>query len=214
MGARHKIVLGLGNPGSEYDGHRHNVGAGVVAELARDWGWREGGRTRLYWEVHGERDGVDVMLVRSRTYMNETGRAVTALLAATRVEPADLLVVLDDWQLPLGKVRFRARGSDGGHKGLRSVLGALGVEELPRCRIGIGVPVGESVDFVLSSFTREEREALIPARPRVKEAIDCWLRDGTEAAMNRYNHQEPVAGDGAALDRDRTKKITGARKEP
>jgi len=190
------LVVGLGNPGGRYQRNRHNVGFMVVERLAE----RHGARLRRSWRVHAELaeirlGGERVWLCRPRTYMNRSGLAVAALMRRTGARVGDLVVVLDDVDLPPGRIRVRRRGGAGGHRGLVSVIEALGSEEFTRVRVGIGRPPpgGDLVDYVLSDFGPEERPVMKAAVERAAEAVETIVRDGVEAAMNRYN-AEPVSG--------------------
>ncbi|MBI2887160.1 MAG: aminoacyl-tRNA hydrolase [Chloroflexi bacterium] len=195
------VILGLGNPGSEYAGNRHNAGAQCVALLAR----RHHLRFEHTWGAarvaQGAIAGTPVVLARSRAYMNESGLAAAALARRTDVSLDRLLVVYDEMDLPLGALRLRPRGSAGGHNGLTSVIEHLGSQDFPRLRIGVGHPVdpeerdrvGRSeleatvVRWLLSDFTRDELPAVQVALERAAAALECWLTEGVDAAMNRYN---------------------------
>jgi PTH1 family peptidyl-tRNA hydrolase len=184
-----KLIVGLGNPGRKYESTRHNVGYEVVAELARRSG---GGRPK--GQFHGETSEAQigserVLLLCPHTYMNNSGNSVQPARDFYKLENHELLIVCDDFSLPLGKLRFRSKGSAGGQKGLASVINRLGSEEIPRLRIGIGeAPQGwDPADFVLSRFTAEEREQMNAAIARAADAAADWVRDGLEYCMNRYN---------------------------
>ncbi len=185
-----KVILGLGNPGPRYDATRHNAGWWVVDRLARDWGlgsFRQEGPSLV---ARGTRAGHEVVVLKPLTYMNRSGAALATLRNREEFDPGeDLLVVVDDVSLPPGKIRFRPRGSAGGHNGLKSVETVLGSQEYTRLRIGVGqVPPGESlVDWVLSPMAAEDEEAVLERLPILPEAVECWLSDGVEAAMSRHN---------------------------
>ena len=188
--ARH-LVVGLGNPGPEYAGTRHNVGFMVVDRLA--------GRHRIAIKSsqHGARVGEGVIadepvaLVKPLTFMNLSGRAVAPLANRHSLQPSNVLVVYDDADLPVGKIRVRARGSAGGHGGLKSIIAALGSSEFPRVRIGIGrSSSGDLVDHVLSGFRGNERELIDLAIDRAADAVEHALTHGIEAAMNRFNSSD------------------------
>ncbi len=185
-----RVVFGLGNPGAKYRDTRHNVGRMVVERLAE----RHGAVFRRKWRLaadlcEAELAGRPVRLVRSRTFMNESGKAAAALRRAQGLRPEELLVILDDADLPLGAVRLRPRGGSGGHRGLRSILQVWGGEEVPRLRIGIGRDPrgGDLIRHVLSSFAPEERESVREAIERAADAVETVVAEGIEAAMNRYN---------------------------
>jgi PTH1 family peptidyl-tRNA hydrolase len=184
-----RLVVGIGNPGPEYADTRHNVGFSVVDELARRWGvTRWGARFHGLWAiavVNGRRVG----LLKPLTFVNLSGRSVQAAVHRLALPLDQLLVILDDAALPLGKLRLRPKGSDGGHKGLRSVLQALGTDAVPRLRVGIGAPPPgvDLVEFVLSPFAPEERPVIADAVVRAADAVEVWLTEGIEAAMQRFN---------------------------
>ncbi|MCY2929511.1 MAG: aminoacyl-tRNA hydrolase [Planctomycetota bacterium] len=190
---RTKFVAGLGNPGRKYENTRHNVGFLVVDELVRLW-QADGPRKAfqaLLWDARRP-DGQRVMLMQPQTYMNLSGRAVAEMMRFHKASCQDLLVVLDDWNLPLGQVRLRAEGSPGGHKGLTDVLASSGTNWVPRLRIGIGSPppAMDPVDFVLTGFAGDDRIEIESAVRRAAQAVQCWLTRGIEAAMNEYNRRE------------------------
>lgn len=183
-----KLIVGLGNPGREYERTRHNVGYMIAEELARRWslgGWKSkfDGLTAA-----GECFGQRVTLLRPTTFMNLSGRSVVAAVQFHKCEPGDVLVVTDDLDLPPGKLRVRASGSAGGQRGLEDVLARLGTKEVARLRIGIGRPSrGPVVPFILSPFDASDAEWLPGAIGRACEAAECWLSEGTTKAMNRFN---------------------------
>jgi peptidyl-tRNA hydrolase, PTH1 family len=185
-----KAIVGLGNPGSEYSGTRHNVGFDVVDELARRWAV-----TLKKWKTTANLAVVtdrEVVLVEPKTFMNESGLAVSAVMAFYKIQPADVLVVVDEVQLPLGKLRLRWSGSAGGHNGLKSVIAHVGTE-FPRLRIGVERGHPESVlrNHVLSKFLPSERDVVERAVGRAADAVETFVSDGLQVAMNRFN----VAGE-------------------
>jgi PTH1 family peptidyl-tRNA hydrolase len=195
MAPQRWLVVGLGNPGPRYAETRHNVGSRCVARLARRHGI-ELRPHRLYSLGRGTIGGAEAVLARSRVFMNESGRAVAALLRQEGLPPSRLLVVCDDLDLPLGRLRLRPRGGHGGHNGLRSVMEALGSGDFPRLRIGIGRPLREGrpvtdpeliAQYVLSLPLPQERPLLEEALELACQAIEAALAEGLEAAMNRYN---------------------------
>ncbi len=183
-----KVVVGLGNPGSEYAGTRHNIGWLVVDRLAERAGWTGKGRQRDASNIAmGRFRGLDVTLVKPLTYMNDSGRAVRKILARDHIPMGDLLVVADDFALPFGKLRFREGGGPGGHNGLRSIIEELGTEKFSRLRVGIGEPDRNAIDHVLTKFGPEERQRLDELLDASADAVEAWARDGTSKAANRFN---------------------------
>lgn len=184
-----KVVCGLGNPGDQYRMTRHNVGFRVVDLLADRWGVSAGrvrdGTARL--EVPRDEPVGRVLLVKPVRYMNNSGAPLRAALRNTAVDPeTDLLVVADDVDLPLGRIRLRRGGSAGGHNGLRDIIDALGTDQFARLRVGIGRN-GETVDHVLSTFAKSEDETAREALATAADAVESWLAEGTEATMNLFN---------------------------
>jgi PTH1 family peptidyl-tRNA hydrolase len=181
-----KAIVGLGNPGNEYKGTRHNVGFDVIDELTRRW------KTKLKkWRTVADLSVVkdrDVVLVEPRTYMNDSGRAVLAVMTFYKIQPMDVLVVVDEVQLPLGKLRLKPSGSAGGHNGLKSVIEHVG-PNIPRLRIGIdrGDPEWDLSDRVLSRFPSIERDIVTRAISRAADAVESFLLDGVFIAMNKFN---------------------------
>lgn len=183
-----KVVVGLGNPGPKYAGTRHNVGFDVVDYLAAAPGCSPFRERFESFVAEAKEGGEAVLLVKPLTFMNLSGRAVRAVLDFYKLAPADLLVVCDDFNLPLGKLRVRAKGSHGGQNGLRNVQDQLGTDAYARLRIGVGQPqAGEAVDFVLSRFRPAERKAVEEAVATAAQAVLAWVKGGVEAAMNRFN---------------------------
>lgn len=188
-----KIVLGLGNPGPEYERTRHNVGWWVVDHLADVWrfeGWKKDGASRV---ASGMVDGQRVRLVKPLTYMNLSGAVLRPYLRREAWDKTrDLLVVVDEVALPVGSYRIRARGSAGGHNGLKSVEGALNSQDYARLRIGVGPEdptrrTGDLADYVLSPFGKRDEKLVRELMPAVTELTETWMKEGAEAAMNRFN---------------------------
>jgi peptidyl-tRNA hydrolase, PTH1 family len=184
-----KLIVGLGNPGPRYADTRHNVGWRVAEELAAAVGagaWREKFDAAV---TEGPCGGQKVALLRPLTFMNLSGLAVRQAMDFWKLELADLLVVLDDMALEVGRIRLRVDGSAGGHNGLESVISHAGSDAFARLRVGIGPapPVDEHVDFVLSPFSKRERPAVDEAIDRAVDAVRCWVSDGPQVAMNRFN---------------------------
>jgi PTH1 family peptidyl-tRNA hydrolase len=182
-----KVVVGLGNPGSRYDGTRHNVGYAVVDVLAAS---PRAGRfsSRFAAQVAElQEDGYKILLVKPETFMNLSGRCVRQVVDFYQVERAELLVVCDDINLSLGKLRVRARGSHGGHNGLRDIQNHLGTTEYSRLRIGVDAPSEDAVDHVLGRFRPAERKVIEDAIQLAAQAVGVWVHQGVEACMNQYN---------------------------
>ena len=185
-----RLVVGLGNPGERYRRTRHNAGFMVVDALARRAGTPRGSERGEAWVIPARVGGEDVLLVKPLTFMNRSGAAVDALLAAQGGAPQDVLVVLDDVALELGTLRVRERGSHGSHNGLRSVIEALGTDEFPRVRVGVAkgeLPAEGLADFVLSEFPQEDVLVVQEMVGLAADAVELLLREGAPAAMNRFN---------------------------
>lgn len=187
-----RLVVGLGNPGSEYAGTRHNAGFWVVDRLAADLGVSVRRKSFSALLGDGAHGGQKVYLLKPQTYMNRSGESVAAAARYFGLEPGEVLVVCDDLDLPLGRLRIRPKGGAGGHRGLTSIIQQLGTSDFPRLRIGIGRPDDKSevVDYVLGGLSAAEQETLSEAVERAAAAVNLWLAEGLEAAMNRYNTQE------------------------
>lgn len=189
VAAEVKLVVGLGNQGDRYLGTRHNVGFEVVSRLAAEQG-SERFRRQFNGRIARLRLGsTHLVLLKPETYMNLSGKSVRPAVGHYRLRHEQLLVVCDDLDLPVGKLRARPRGSDAGHRGLRSVTQELGTNDFPRLRIGIGsAPPGrDAADYVLTRFDPEEREVMDAAIARAAQAVLVWCRDGIEQCMNRFN---------------------------
>jgi peptidyl-tRNA hydrolase, PTH1 family len=186
-----KIVVGLGNPGSQYAGTRHNVGFLVADRLAERAGWTGKGRRRDASNVAlGRYRGLELTLVKPLTFMNDSGLAVRKVLAREHAPLVDLLVVADDFALPFGRLRFREGGGPGGHNGLRSIIDELGTEKVARLRVGIGEPDRSAIDHVLTRFAPDEQQRLDELLDAAADAVEAWARDGTSKAANRFNKFE------------------------
>ena len=183
-----KIIVGIGNPGKQYAGTRHNVGFLVVDRLA-DWHGLASWRRRFHSSAaEGRMSGNRTLLMKPETYVNETGRAVRDAMVWSRVSPQNIMIVCDDFNLPLGRLRIRGKGSSGGHKGLESVIARLATDDVPRLRIGIGAEkAGSDRDFVLSTFDASEREVINEAVERAARALEMWLASGLERCQNTFN---------------------------
>ena len=185
-----RLVVGLGNPGVKYRMNRHNVGYMVLAELAERFsGYRPQRKFHGDLLTIREPNEESVLLLAPTTYMNRSGLSVGEAVGFYKVPLNDLLIVCDDLNLPFCRLRFRSEGSSGGQKGLADILKVLGTEKVPRLRIGIGSPPGQmdAADFVLMNFTEKERPDLVLTIKRAADAVKCWLRQGINEAMDRYN---------------------------
>jgi PTH1 family peptidyl-tRNA hydrolase len=184
---RIRLVVGLGNPGPEYDGTRHNVGFELVDRLAaeRDLKWK---RDRKFRSKIASANA-SLVLTKPLTYMNLSGNAVARLQRFHKLDPDQILVVYDDVDLPIGRIRFRPEGSAGGHNGIKSLIEYLGTKEFPRLKIGIGSAGGrgEMVGHVLGKFSQEEREELEKVLAIAQDGVNCALSAGLNRAMNQFN---------------------------
>jgi PTH1 family peptidyl-tRNA hydrolase len=189
-----KVIVGLGNPGKQYERTRHNVGWWVLDHLADVWrleGWRRDGEARV---LSGHVGSESVRLVKPQTYMNLSGAVLRPYLRRAGWSPQhDLLVILDEAALPLGTFRFRARGSSAGHKGLKSIEGAFGHQDYARLRIGIGPPPGrhrgDLSDYVLGEFGKSDAAVIRDLMPTFVEALETWLTGDIETVMSRFNRK-------------------------
>jgi len=184
-----KLIVGLGNPGPEYAHNRHNVGFQCVELLAQKY---ELSFDQLQFKARLARGcirGQRVIVAKPLTFMNLSGQAVAPLVHFYKVELDDLLLVYDDLDLPLGKIRLRPEGGSGGHKGMQSVIQQLGTAHFPRMRVGIGRPPGcmDPADFVLQDFSVDEEAVMAGVRERVVAAIERWLEADIVVAMNEFN---------------------------
>ena len=192
-----KLIVGLGNPGREYAHNRHNIGFMCLNHLAREHGIQLDKKQGQARTGSGNIAGNKVVLARPQTYMNLSGESVSRLARKLKLKSEDLLVIHDDLDLPLGKIRLRRGGSSGGHKGINSIISCLGSQDFYRMRVGIGRPdtvngslkdgEAEIIDYVLSDFTSDEKKIITKVIAEVTEAILCLLNEGLTAAMNKYN---------------------------
>jgi len=194
-----RVIAGLGNPGQEYEGSRHNVGFLVVAGLADGCGIRLSAGRGDFMSGVGQIAGARVRLVTPLTYMNRSGLALAQVLEETGAAPDELLVICDDVNLPLGQLRLRGSGSAGGHNGLSSIIERLDTESFARLRLGVGRPPdGEDlVDFVVDLFEDAERTDVDEMVARAVAAVELLLSDGIEAAMTAFNRRTDPAEGGA-----------------
>jgi len=183
-----RLIAGLGNPGAEYAHTRHNIGFMVVDLLAHNAG--------LKWEKSGKWDAAtakldNAILVKPASFMNRSGHPLHAIVQFFKVTPQETLIVLDDFSLPLGRLRIRENGGPGGHNGLESIIVQFGTEEIPRLRVGIGpAPAEGSTDYVLSNFFEEEKPLVRSTIERAAEAVKWAIDKGVVSAMNTFNKIE------------------------
>ncbi|MFH1755949.1 MAG: aminoacyl-tRNA hydrolase [Candidatus Latescibacterota bacterium] len=187
------IICGLGNPGRKYAGTRHNMGFLLLDYLTDRYSlsWRSGAGDYLLGE--SKEDDHHLVFLKPHTYMNLSGRALRDYSRRDRFEAHELLVLCDDFAIPLGRIRLRKKGSDGGHNGLRSIIELLSSQEFARLRMGVGpVPEGmDPADFVLGSFGKSERPLVGSAIRRAADCLDALIRGGFDEAMGRYNAPPP-----------------------
>lgn len=199
------LIVGLGNPGSEYAAHRHNIGFQVLQALAGMHGLsfarEKKAKARVAEGRIGERP---VLLAKPQTFMNLSGKSVRRLSRDRQITPDRILVVCDDLDLPLGRLRIRPKGGSGGQKGLRSIIEALGSQDFARLRVGIGRPLGsiDPAEYVLLPFADEEKSLLAETVSRAVEAVESWLADGIVATMDRFNRPPSSADDGAQSEHE------------
>ena len=183
-----RLVAGLGNPGPEYASTRHNIGFMVADQLAAQFGSTWGKSTK--WDALLAKCG-DVFLTKPMSYMNRSGYPILAIAQFYKIDPPEILVMLDDMALPLGRMRLRLSGGSGGHNGLESVIMQFATEEIPRLRIGIGeAPAAGSVDYVLSRFFEEEKPIVRSTIDRAAAAVKCAIDNDLISAMNIFNKTE------------------------
>jgi peptidyl-tRNA hydrolase, PTH1 family len=187
-----KLIVGLGNPGRRYEATRHNIGFEILDLLARRHGvaWEAG--PRGIEALIARWRSADVVLAKPLTFMNLSGAAVVALLQFYKIDPVDLLVVVDDVNIDLGRLRARPEGSAGGHNGLKSLIGSLGSQAYARLRVGVGRGDGrrDLADHVLARFDAEERAIVAETVDRSADAVDLFVAEGIGPVMNRYNRKE------------------------
>jgi PTH1 family peptidyl-tRNA hydrolase len=185
-----RLVAGLGNPGREYEQTRHNIGFLAVEQIAAETGsgWARSGR----WDALSSKCG-EVLLVKPLSFMNRSGHPLFGIAQFYKIAASEMLVVLDDLALPLGRLRIRPDGGSGGHNGLDSIIAQFGTEEVPRLRIGIGAaPSQGSVDYVLGRFFDEERPLVAATVTRAAAAVKCAIDNGLVSAMNNFNKAEDL----------------------
>lgn len=187
-------IIGLGNPGRDYEKTRHNIGFWVIDILAKRWGTRLSQSvcsSRMAWT---RRNGKKIGLIQPQTFMNHSGQAVVCVCEQYQLRPTDCIVVHDDVDIPLGHLRMKRTGGSGGHRGLASIITALGSPDFIRVKVGIGRPAAGlgTADFVLQPFTQEEEAFILPAAQRAASAVERILADGLEQAMAVWNGADSV----------------------
>lgn len=191
-----KLIVGLGNPGQEYSNNRHNIGFMCLKHFSKEHKIEFDKKQADARIGRGNIEGLDVVLAKPQTYMNLSGKSVNRLMNKYKLKPEDIIVIHDDMDLPLGKVRIRMGGSSGGHKGINSIIAEVGTREFIRIKVGIGRPGKEEddrsydrdiVDYVLSNFSHDEKKQLEPSISKVSNALLCLITEGLEPAMNKFN---------------------------
>lgn len=192
------LIAGLGNPGRDYDGTRHNVGFEVVRLLA-ERGHVALAKSRFRADMAEVRMGNSRLLLACPiTFMNNSGESVGAICRFYKIDPARIIVILDDVAIPVGRLRLRYKGSAGGHNGLASIIQAMHTQEIPRIRIGVGAAPGDMIEHVLTRFRKTEIEDMQAAYQLAADAVECAVTNGFETAMNRYNKTDSRPPDGKA----------------
>ncbi|HNZ67159.1 MAG: aminoacyl-tRNA hydrolase [Planctomycetes bacterium] len=182
-----KLIIGIGNPGKEYQKTRHNIGFRVIDNLISKWNLQTQ-HSSFDAMIAKKRDDEDeIFLVKPLTYVNLTGNCAKGFLSYYKIPMQDFLVISDDLALPFGKIRIRYQGSSGGHKGLQSIIQHLKTQEFARIRVGIGNPSCNYPDYVLGKFTPDEEIELAIIIPKIAEAVETWIRFGIETTMNQFN---------------------------
>ncbi len=189
-----QLIVGLGNPGAKYDGTRHNIGFVVLDELARSWQIPLA-ENKKFQGLFGEGTigGKKIRLLKPLTYMNNSGQSIRAVLDWYKLEPDSVMVVYDDMDLPVGRLRLRLNGSAGGQNGMKSAIAHLGTQNFPRLRVGIGSKDQDAISHVLGSFSPPEKVLIKDVNQYAVSAIEVSIRDGVEKAMNLFNNR--VAGE-------------------
>ena len=183
-----KLIVGLGNIGREYENTRHNIGFMVVDELARRLGVSFGKEDRSAYMAE-YRAPEKIIIIKPTTYMNLSGVAVGAYANFYHIDPDDIAVIQDDMDMPVGQLRIRKKGSAGGHNGIKNIIAHLGTQEFPRIKVGVGdkPPRMDLADYVLSRFSKEDREKMEQAFKDAAEAVEVMIAEGPDAAMNQFN---------------------------
>ena len=184
------LIVGLGNPGKQYDRTRHNAGFRALECVARETGCRINRGKFQGLMGQGSFEGRRLILLMPQTYMNLSGDAVAQAAKFYKIPPEHVIVVSDEISLPIGKLRIRTKGSAGGHNGLKDIIAKLGTDAFPRIRIGVGAPPHpdyDMADWVLSSFKNQDAEDMLAAAERAAQAAQCYITQGADRAMNRFN---------------------------
>ena len=192
-----QLIIGLGNPEPKYDRTRHNIGFEAVDALARDWGlsWQENKRFQGFIAEGDSPPWGKIRLLKPQTYMNRSGQSVRAVLDWYKLEPESILVIYDDMDLPLGRLRIRLSGSAGGHNGIKSMIAHVGTENFARLRIGIGKSSEKAtISHVLGRFTPQENQVILKVLDLSRKAIELGLKQGLQKAMSLYNNQSVEIG--------------------
>ena len=188
LSKHHVLVVGLGNPGPQYAKTRHNVGFQCVEMLAESYGWTFSKQQSNALLASGAKGDAKITLVKPMTYMNLSGRSVAPIAHFYKVDPKDILVICDDLDLPLGRLRVRSEGSSAGQKGVESIIQSLGTNAFPRLRIGIGRPShNDAVNYVLGRFNEDDAVTFARVLDRAVDAVDVFVERGVDAAMNEFN---------------------------
>lgn len=188
MEVRELLLIGLGNPGQRYRMTRHNIGFRCIDHLARLNAITISRKRFSALIGEGVIAGKRVILAKPQTFMNDSGKAVQPICHWYKIVPERVLVIYDDLDLPVGRVRLRAGGSSGGHRGIQSIITETGSSAFNRLRIGIGRPIGDAVDHVLNGFSADEEVVMGRVLEQIAPIVECCLQDGITAAMNRYNN--------------------------
>ncbi|MDJ1175367.1 aminoacyl-tRNA hydrolase [Roseofilum capinflatum] len=192
-----QLIVGLGNPGSKYDGTRHNIGFDIVDELARRWNASGSAHKKFHgWFAEAPfANGQKLRLLKPSTYMNRSGQSIRAVLDWYKLPQNSVLIVYDDMDLPVGRIRLRLSGSAGGHNGMKSAIAHLGTQDFPRLRVGIGSSKSpdtgskDTVSHVLGKFSPSEAKIINDVIPGATDAVETSLKQGVEQAMNLYNNR-------------------------
>jgi PTH1 family peptidyl-tRNA hydrolase len=189
MGLNMQLIVGLGNPGLQYRHSRHNIGFRCIELMAKRWGIPLSDRRAKAVIGQGHHAGHEIVLAKPRTFMNNSGEGIAYLLTRFGSHPSDLVIIHDDLDIPLSKLRIRPDGSDGGHRGVRSIINNLGTQAFPRIRVGISRPLmgQDQISYVLDRCTDEEMRVTTESIEMVVQAVDCILHETIDAAMNRFN---------------------------